>query len=137
MQKQLLPKIVVVFVALAAGTIISPANARGDIYVANYGGTTIGEYTNTGATVNASLISGLNHPVGLALSGSDLFVSNPGPGNSANGTIGKYTISGTVENATLVSGLGYFPGGLAVSGSHLFEVNEFSGLANTPRQDRR
>ena len=37
---------------------------------------TIGEYTTSGATVNAALISGLNDPHGIAVSGSDLFVTN-------------------------------------------------------------
>lgn len=37
---------------------------------------TIGEYTTSGATVNASLISGLGSPNGLAISVSDLFVAN-------------------------------------------------------------
>ena len=37
---------------------------------------TIGEYTTSGATVNASLVSGLNYPYGIAVSGSNLFVTN-------------------------------------------------------------
>ena len=37
---------------------------------------TIGEYTTSGATVNASLITGLNDPDGIAVSGGNLFVAN-------------------------------------------------------------
>ena len=37
---------------------------------------TIGEYTTSGAVVNASLVSGLNYPFGIAVSGSNLFVAN-------------------------------------------------------------
>ncbi len=48
--------------------------------------------------MNASLVSGLDHPNGIAVSGSNLFVTN---GNS----IGEYTTSGAVVNADLVSGL--------------------------------
>lgn len=104
------------------GMISLPMNARGDIYVANFGANTIGEYTNTGAKVNASLVSGLNSPNGLALSGPDLFVANSGSGTAADRTIGKYTASGTTENATLISGLS-FPIEMAISGTNLFVVN--------------
>jgi hypothetical protein len=43
-----------------------------NIIVANFGAGTIGEYTTSGATVNAALISGLNGPFGLAVDGSNL-----------------------------------------------------------------
>jgi hypothetical protein len=59
--------------------------------------------------VNASLVSGLDYPGAVAISGSDLFVTNWG-----NGTIGEYTTSGTVESASLVSGLSQ-PVGIAVT----------------------
>ena len=50
----------------------------------------IGEYTTAVATVNASLISGLSYySQGIAVSGSDLFVTNP-----YTGVIGEYTTSG-------------------------------------------
>jgi hypothetical protein len=38
-----------------------------DLFVTNGFGNTIGEYTTSGATVNASLISGLNAPTGIAI----------------------------------------------------------------------
>ena len=61
----------------------------------------IGEYNAaTGATVNATLISGLNGPGGIAISGGNLFVAN-----FASGTIGEYTLSGETVNASLISGL--------------------------------
>ena len=48
--------------------------------------------------MNASLISGLDgNPVSIAVSGSNLFVSN-------TYTIGKYTMSGEVVNASLITG---------------------------------
>jgi len=127
MQKRFLHKIILLFAALVAGTTFPQVNARGDIYVANFALNrsaqyTIGQYTNAGATVNASLISsGLFRPNGLALSGSDLFVSN-----SSTGTIGKYTIAGATENPVLISGLS-FPICMAISGSNLFVVNSDSG----------
>ena|ERR1017187_6403063 len=70
-----------------------------DLFVSNLNNNTIGEYTTSGATVNASLISGLNHPHGIAVDGSDLFVTSNG------GTIGEYTTSGATVNASLISGL--------------------------------
>jgi hypothetical protein len=73
--------------------------------------------------VNASLITGLSGPVGLAVSGSDLFVVNRN-----NGTIGEYTTSGATVNAALVSNLGNNnPFGLAVSGSNLFVTDITNG----------
>jgi hypothetical protein len=85
------------------------------------GSGTIGEYTTAGATVNAALVSGLNTPQGLAVSGSDLFVVNL----LAN-TIGEYTTAGATVNAALVTGLNA-PFGIAVSGSDLFVTNFNTG----------
>jgi hypothetical protein len=41
-----------------------------DLFVINFAGDTIGEYTTPGATVNAALISGLDGPAGIAIAGS-------------------------------------------------------------------
>jgi hypothetical protein len=49
-------------------------------------GNTVGSYNpNTGAAINASLITGVTSPVGLAVTGSHLLVSSV-----ADDTIGKY-----------------------------------------------
>src|SRR5205823_4351580 len=83
---------------------------------------TIGEYTTSGATVNAALISGLpgkTHQI--VVSGPDLFVAN----GSAD-TVGDYTTAAATENAALISGLNG-PFGLAVDGSNLFVTNAFGG----------
>ena len=93
----------------------------GNIFVANWGNGTIGEYTTTGATVNAALVSGLNNPWGLAVSGGNIFVANWG-----NGTIGEYTTTGATVNALLVSGLNK-PTGIAVSGGYIFVANNGAG----------
>ena len=76
--------------------------------------TKVAEYSTGGTLVNASLIPNLPGPLGIAASGSDLFVAN-----YWNGTIGEYTTSGLVVNASLVSGLAD-PSAIAVSGSDLF-----------------
>lgn len=64
--------------------------------------------------MNASLISGLTTPFGIAVSGSDLFVVNTGTILSNNGTVGEYTTSGAPINPALISGLASYPYGIAV-----------------------
>jgi len=106
----------------AAALCAMPGTTTGaQIFETNRGTTsengTIGEYTTSGATVNAALVSGLNDPLGIAVSGGNLFV-----GNAGNCTIGEYTTSGTTVNVALVSGLNQ-PSGIAVSGGNLFVTN--------------
>ena len=61
-----LRKISIVVLVLSSGASLLSATALAQhIYVANNGGT-IGEYTTSGAVVNASLVSGLSGPVGIA-----------------------------------------------------------------------
>src|SRR5262245_44869444 len=91
---------------------------------------TVGEYTTSGTTINASLISGLNSPVGLATVGGSLFVSSFNNGNTGAGTIGVYTTSGTTVNGSLVSGLNQ-PAGTAVAGGLLYVANFNSGFPST------
>jgi hypothetical protein len=59
----------ILFAAVAATTALwaMPATARGQIYVTNYTVGTIGEYTTSGATVNAALVSGLLVPYGITV----------------------------------------------------------------------
>jgi len=71
--------------------------------------------------VNPALVSGLSFPLGIAVSGSDLFVVN-----EASGTIGAYTTAGAPVNPALISGLS-IPMNIAVSGSDLFVVNNGNG----------
>jgi hypothetical protein len=98
---------------VVAAILAMPAVARGDnIFETNNSAGTIGEYTTSGATVNASLVSGLNQqPAGIAVSGSNLFVENNASGTV--GSIGEYTTSGATVNASLITGLGN-PTGIAV-----------------------
>ncbi|MGH7989610.1 MAG: hypothetical protein ACREDS_05360, partial [Limisphaerales bacterium] len=83
-------------------------------------GGTVGEYTTSGATINASLISGLSEPCSIAVSGTNLFVSD-----LDTGTVGEYTTSGATVNASLISGLGW-PIAISISGTNLFVVNQTS-----------
>jgi len=87
---------------VGAAMLAMPAIARGDtLFETNSNSGTIGEYTTSGATVNASLVSGLTGPAGVAVSGSNLFVAS----FVASGTIGEYTTSGATVNASLITGL--------------------------------
>src|ERR1700745_4046169 len=96
-------------------------HAQDQIFVANSGAGTIGDYAASGAAINPSLISGLNGPTGVAVSDQRLFVTN-----ATSGTIGEYTVSGTTINASLISGLNG-PAGIAVSGGNLFVANKGNG----------
>src|SRR5438309_1061021 len=60
------------------------------LFVVDISNGTIGEYTISGATVNATLISGLNNPSGIAVFGGNLFLTEEGIFGSATGTIGEY-----------------------------------------------
>ena len=68
---------------LFAGLALMSTNAaRGDIiFVTNFGNGTIGEYTTSGTTVNASLISGLSSPRVSRSPDQILFVANGGDGS--------------------------------------------------------
>jgi hypothetical protein len=75
----------------------------GNLFVANQGNNTIGEYNaTTGAAVNSAFLSsGLDAPTGIAVFGGNLFVVN----QNIN-TIGEYdAVTGATINASLVSGL--------------------------------
>ena len=62
-----------------------------NLYVANFSAGTIGEYTTSGAVVNASLSRASIGPFGMAMSGSNLFV-----GVYGTETISEYTTSGVL-----------------------------------------
>src|SRR5579862_4812018 len=70
-----------------------------NLYVIN--GSGLGEYGLNGQAINSSLIpaTGLRLPIGIAFSGSDMFIAN-----EITGTIGEYTTSGATVNSSLISG---------------------------------
>lgn len=86
--------------ALCAGAmLLSAAHASAqNIYVANGGNSTVGEY-------------GLD---GSLISGNDQFAANGEPGPVNSGYIGEYTTSGATVDASLISGVEY-PAGIATS----------------------
>lgn len=95
----------------------------GQIYVTNYGIGTVSQYdATTGATLNASFITGLASPEGIALYGGSLFI-----GDRTLGRIGKYDANtGSAINNSFIGGLD-FPMGIAVSDGNLF-VATSSGI---------
>ena len=121
--------------------------ADGQIFVSNLAGpggnsfSPIGVYdATTGATINASLVTGYRLKY-ITVSGGNVFVSNE---YFDYGTIGKYDANtGATVNASLVSGLNY-PGGMVVFGGNLIVMNSpfanFTGAAvdqNAIGSDRR
>jgi hypothetical protein len=100
--------------------------SREVLFIANEGGS-VGTYdAKSGAAINQSFITGTSFaPIGLALSGEDLFVAN---GNE--GTVGQYHAkTGTVINATFVTGLtSPSPCGLGVLGNSLFVADTVGNL---------
>lgn len=102
--------------AIALGLFWSAPSARAqDFFVVNSNNATVGEYTTSGVTVNAALLSGLGNPYGLTGSGSNIFVVN-------GSNVGEYTTSGATVNASLITGVSNDTA-LAISGSNLFAVN--------------
>ncbi len=95
----------------------------GTILVAdqNQNGGTVGTYLDQGTTENAALLGGLNNPQGVAVSGSDVFVTNVN-----GGTVGEYTLQGEPVNPALISGL-ESPSGIAISGGNLFVADDEAG----------
>lgn len=111
------------FVVTTVVLLAACAGGRADIFVTNWDSGTVGQYSNGGATINASLVTGLNNPTAIALTGG-------GPGSFllvesfSTNRISQYTLgasAGTVTNPfpNLITGLSG-PRGIALSGLDLF-----------------
>jgi hypothetical protein len=117
-------RLILAGLAASAALCAMPGTTRAQIFVTSNlvdSKDWVGEYTTSGATVNAALLSGLGYPTGIAVSGGNLFVASLN-----NGTIGEYTTSGATVNAALISGLSG-PQGIALSEGNLFVVTNFNG----------
>ena len=118
---------------LTANTYAYLAISGSDLFISNFYNGTVGEYTTSGAVINASLITTGITPFGITISGNQLFVCNgDGGGLGTSGTVGEYTLGatpGTItsSNPALITGLAD-PGGCAVSGSDLFVEDYATGL---------
>jgi DNA-binding beta-propeller fold protein YncE len=101
------------FLIAIAALWAMPKNAHAQLYVTEVpgdNGGVVDKYdAKTGAAINASFITGLGFPLGLAVLGNKLFVVD-----FASGTVGKYdATTGEAINANFITGL-QFPTGLAV-----------------------
>ena len=107
---------------------VMPVSARAQLYVSQLGNGSnnngsVGEYDAAGHAINASFITGLTDPNGLALSGDNLklFVAITG-----TNTVAEYDATmGTFNTNLITPGLNE-PVGLALSGDDLF-VTSFLG----------
>lgn len=96
------------------------AVSGGDVYVAglefNLGiGDVVAEFTTSGALVNGSLIYNLSGQLGIAASGSDLFIEDP------NG-ISEYSTSGSLVQSDIVSSTDDFED-VAISGGDIYTTD--------------
>ncbi len=98
---------------LLACVVLPRSSVAGTLYVADRDTNTVAAYNGTtGALVNASFITGLDSPWGLARdSAGNFYVAN-----KAAGTVGKYGPDGSVINASFIEGLND-AAGVAVDGS--------------------
>jgi len=115
-------------VSIGAVMVFTSVHAsQAQIFIANSDDGTVGEYTLSGTPINKSLISGLNDPTAVSVSGSNIFVmTSPDDGTAR---IGEYTISGDQINPNLITGLNA-PAGMAMSGPDIF-IGDFynSGIS--------
>lgn len=102
-----------------------PAVAQ--IYVASVVSDTVGKYNLDGTPINATLITGLNNPRELAISGSVLYVASDNGGGQ--GLIGSYQLDGTPLNASLITTPALVMS-MAVSGTSIFVGLNGLGIPN-------
>ncbi len=96
-----------------------------DIHDGSPGSGTVGRAASDESTGNPSLITGLTNPLGIAVSGTMLYVVSTDAGGN-DGKVGAYSIDGAVINASLITGLTR-PSGIAISGTDLFVSCSGSG----------
>src|SRR5258708_2277464 len=107
------------FLGLATAALLAALPARAQIFVPNV--IVVAKYTATGAILNATLVSipDLGTPNGLAVSGSNLFVTD-----GASSAVGLYNaVNGAVLNTALIPGF-LDPTTLAVSGGNLYVADD-------------
>jgi hypothetical protein len=78
-----------------------PLSSYANLFVGNTDTGAIEEYTNSGIAINLSLITGLELPRDIAISGDKLFIL------TTDGKVGVYTTSGQTLNASLITGVGH------------------------------
>ena len=114
--------IIVTGLALSSALWAMPGTARGQIiYESDNTTGTVGEYNLDGTPINASLITGLNQPLGIAVAGNNLYVITLDGGTI--GTVREYNATtGAVINPSLLT-QSQDPYVLALSGNNLYVVS--------------
>lgn len=79
----MISKFPLICMAALAALFATPQRSQAQIFVGNLGDLTagtgsIGVYLPSGDAVNSSLVTGLDNPLGIAVSGDRLFVTNLG-----------------------------------------------------------
>src|SRR6476660_8026578 len=90
-----------------------PLSIHANLFVGNTDTGAIDEYTNSGLPIHLLLITGLEYPRDIAISGDKLFVL------TTDGTVGVYTASGQTLNASLITGLDHAVA-IGVSANNIF-----------------
>ena len=118
------------FCGLLSGLLlVTAANAREQIYVAEFSAHRVGKYdAATGAAVDANFITGLADPVDFAIRGNDLFVLD----RSANRVRRYDARTGAVINADFAIAT-RLPGGILFNGNDMF-LTQYAG-SNVARYD--
>jgi hypothetical protein len=119
---QTIPKPIVF--AVLVGICALPLQTRGNLFVAHdlfsdngdFLGGVVGEYSNSGVSLNPSLISGLDGVADIVISGNRLYVLS---GIAGQEHVGAYTTSGQTINASLITGLN-LAAAIVVSGNKIF-----------------
>ena len=134
------PKTLLAVVVSAALWVTAAGTACGQIslYVAgyygnlDYGSSSVGQFNaQTGAAISPALVSGMNYPRNLVVSGNTLYVTNFVDSSTGQGSVGVFdATTGVPINAGLVPNL-YRPAGLALSGNVLFVSFAYSGRIGT------
>jgi hypothetical protein len=102
-----------------------PTPVRAQIFVTDGGQVAepftggVSEYSLSGQVINYNLVTGLNDPGNLAVSGGDLFIL-------MGSSVSEYTTSGALVNANLITGL-TSPYGIATSGGNIFITGDQGG----------
>lgn len=113
--------------SIASGELNGIAVSGTNIFVTNAATNTIGEYTTSGGTVNASLASTSNDPIQIVAQGLNLYVDEYTDGS---GALSVYTLGsspGTISSSsTLYSSLGVSDNvdGLGLVGNNLLVVKQ-------------
>jgi hypothetical protein len=121
----------IVNAALITGFSENPgiAISGNDLFITNWGtwdvnnsaydNATIDEYTTSGTLVQAGFIRGITEPSAIAISGSDIFITETLGIEGTQSVLAEYTLGGELVHSALISNLDN-PVAMAIYGSDLY-----------------